>query len=232
MHELSIAFDICRITEEHVGASDLGRVVEVASGQSLDRFIEERIFEPVGMDDTFFTVPEKKLPRLAEMYVPNGAGGLKPAGALRSYRFVNPSNRFFSGGGGLLSTAADYYRFTAMLRGGGALDEVRLLSRKTVQHMTLNQLPGDLAEMGEASFNETSFEGIGFGLGFSVLLDPAKANVLGSVGEFAWGGMASTAFWIDPVEDITVIFLTQLSPSSTYPLRRELRVLANQAIID
>ncbi len=98
--------------------------------------------------------------------------------------------------------------------------------------MTGNHLPGDLADMGQPTFNETTYEGIGFGLGFSVMLDPAKAQMLSSPGEYAWGGMASTTFWIDPLEDITVIFLTQLTPSSSYPIRRELRALTYQALID
>ena len=119
-----------------------------------------------------------------------------------------------------------------MLSNFGEFDGVRLLGRKTVEYMTINHLPGDLADLGQDTFAETSFEGIGFGLGFSVMLDPAKANVMGTPGEYAWGGAASTAFWIDPVEDMTVIFLTQLMPSSAYPLRRELKVLTYQALID
>ena len=138
----------------------------------------------------------------------------------------------FSGGGGLASTVGDYFRFTEMLRLKGALDGERLLGRKTVEYMTCNHLPGDLADMGQPVFTETSYEGIGFGLGVSVMLNPAKAKVMGSAGEFAWGGYASTAFWVDPVEDMTVIFLTQLIPSSAYPIRRELRVLTYQALID
>ena len=136
-----------------------------------------------------------------------------------------------SGGGGLVSTAADYLRFARMLRGRGALGEVRLLGRKTVEHMTTNQLPGDLADLGQPTFSETPFTGVGFGLGVSVMLDPAKARIVGSPGEYAWGGMASTAFWVDPAEDLIVLLLTQLSPSSTYPIRRELRVLTYQALL-
>ncbi len=138
----------------------------------------------------------------------------------------------FSGGSGLASTMADYFRFTEMLRRKGELDGVRLLGRKTIEYMTTNHLPGDLADMGQLTFNETTYEGIGFGLGFSVMIDPAKAKVMGTPGEYAWGGYAGTAFWIDPQEDMTVIFLTQLIPSSAYPIRRELRVLTYQALVD
>ena len=121
-----------------------------------------------------------------------------------------------------------------MLLNKGELDGTRILGRKTVECMTSNHLPNnaDLREMGQAVFSETTFAGIGFGLGFSVMLDPAKANIIGSPGEYAWGGAASTYFWIDPVEDMIVIFLTQLMPSSSYPIRRELKVLTYQAIID
>jgi CubicO group peptidase (beta-lactamase class C family) len=126
---------------------------------------------------------------------------------------------------------ADYFRFTELLRRKGEVNGVRLLGRKTVEYMTGNHLPGDLAAMGQPTFNETTFEGIGFGLGFSVMLDPAKAQIIGSPGEYAWGGAASTAFWIDPLEDMTVIFMTQLLPSSAYPIRRQLRVLTYQSLI-
>ena len=142
---------------------------------------------------------------------------------------------FLSGGGGLVSTAPDYLRFTLMLRNRGELDSVRLLSRKTVDLMTMNHLPGgqDLTTLAQAGmFTETAYAGVGFGLGFSVMLDPARAQVLGTPGEFAWGGAASTAFWVDPVEDLIVIFMTQLMPSSSYPIRRELRTLTYAALVD
>jgi CubicO group peptidase (beta-lactamase class C family) len=119
-----------------------------------------------------------------------------------------------------------------MMANEGALDGTRLLGRKTVEYMTSNHLPGDLAAMGQPSFSETSFEGIGFGLGVSVMLDPAKAQVIGSPGEYAWGGLAGTAFWIDPAEAMFVVLMTQAMPSSALPLRRQLRVLTYQAIVD
>ena len=118
-----------------------------------------------------------------------------------------------------------------MLLNGGALDGVRIVSPHTIKLMTANHLRGDMAAMGQARFSESSYEGVGFGLGFSVTLDPARAQLLGSAGEYAWGGAASTAFWIDPTEDMAVVLMTQLSPSSTYPIRRELRVLTYQALV-
>ena len=214
-----------------VATDVLGRLVEVVSGQRLDRFFAEHILGPLGMHDTAFRVPPDKRDRLARLYGPSKDGGLN----LLEPSEVSPyfdSVTTFAGGAGLISTLGDYFRFTEMLRRGGALDGVRLLGRKTVQYMTCNHLPGDLAEMGQDTFTETNYAGIGFGLGFAVVQEPTRAAVLTSVGEYHWGGAASTVFWIDPVEDLTVIFLTQLLPSSTYPLRRELRALVYPALID
>jgi CubicO group peptidase (beta-lactamase class C family) len=216
-----------------VATDVLGRVVEVASGMSLDRFFAERIFEPLGMRDTGFSVPEDQQHRLAALYIPE-------PGSRRALRFDTMGNAaltppaFLSGGGGLVSTIADYHRFTQMLLNLGELDGHRLLGPRTLDLMTRNHLPGDadLTEYGRPLFAETTFDGVGFGLGFSVTLDPVKAKVPGSVGDFAWGGAASTAFWVDPVEDLTVVFLTQLLPSSTHPIRPQLKQLVYQALVD
>ena len=213
-----------------VSTDVLGRLVEVWSGRPLDTFLAERVFAPLGMADTGFHAPESEGDRLASHYTRPDEGGLALVDAAAGSRFLTPATTL-SGGGGLVSTAADYLRFARMLRGRGALGEVRLLGRKTVELMTTNQLPGDLADMGQPTFSETPFTGVGFGLGVSVMLDPAKARIVGSPGEYAWGGMASTAFWVDPAEDLIVLLLTQLSPSSTYPIRRELRVLTYQALL-
>jgi CubicO group peptidase (beta-lactamase class C family) len=139
-----------------------------------------------------------------------------------------------SGGGGMIATARDYHRFTQMLLNGGELEGARILGPRTVAFMTRNHLPGgaDLQTFGRPLFAETSFDGVGFGLGFSVSMDNAAAKLVGSAGEFAWGGAASTAFWVDPAEEMTVVFLTQLLPSSTYPIRPQLKALVYQAIID
>ena len=214
-----------------VATDVLGHLVEVVSGQRLDRFFAEHILGPLGMDDTAFAVPPEKRERLARLYGPAKGGGLtplEPAGVSPCFDAVTT----FAGGAGLLSTLGDYFRFTEMLRRRGELDGTRLLDRKTVQYMTRNHLPGDLAAMGQETFNETTYAGIGFGLGFAVVEDAARAQVLTSEGEYHWGAAASTVFWIDPTEDLSVIFLTQLLPSSTWPLRRELRTLVYQALID
>ena len=213
-----------------VSTDILGRLVEIWSGRPLDAFLAERVFAPLGMVDTGFHVPDEERRRFASNYTRSEEGGLTLVDAASESRFLAPAATL-SGGGGLVSTAPDYLRFTRMLRGRGALGDTRLLGRKTVELMTTNQLPGDLADMGQPTFSETPFSGVGFGLGVSVLLDPARARIVGSAGEYAWGGVASTAFWVDPAEDLIVLLLTQLSPSSTYPIRRELRVLTYQALI-
>ena len=212
-----------------VSTDVLGRLVEIWSGVPLDTFLAERIFGPLGMGDTGFQVQDGQGARLASNYVQADAGGLSLAEPAHESRFLEPAVTL-SGGGGLVSTASDYLRFMRMLRAHGTLEGTRILGRKSVALMTMNHLPGDLVDMGRPRFAEMPFAGIGFGLGVSVVLDPAKARILGSPGEYAWGGMASTAFWIDPVEDLLVLLLTQLMPSSTYPIRRELRVLTYQAL--
>jgi len=214
-----------------VSTDVIGRVVEVVSGQSLDVFLQKKILDPLGMVDTGFAVPPDKADRFASLYMKNEESDLVLSESPQESPMIG-SVETFSGGSGLASTVADYFRFTEMLRCKGEFDGVRLLGRKTIEYMTTNHLPGDLADMGQPTFNETTYEGIGFGLGFSVMLDPTKARVMGTPGEYGWGGYAGTAFWIDPLEDMTVIFLTQLIPSSAYPIRRELRVLTYQALVD
>ena len=218
----SISTDVC------------GYLVEVISGKPFDVFLQERIFGPLGMPDTGFSVPDQKLERFAACYnaTPDGKFVLQDDPETSPYR-KQPS--LFSGGGGMVSTAADYLRFSRMLLGGGELEGVRLLSRKTVELMTMNHLAGgqDLAALAPpGQFNEATTTGTGFGLGFSVLLDQRLAQISGSPGQFAWGGAASTAFWIDPREELIAIFMTQVLPSSSYPLRRELQTLVNSAIVD
>jgi len=216
-----------------VATDVIGHLIEVISGQRLDAYLRARILEPLGMRDTGFVLEDERAARFAANYERQGDGSLKMIDnpEQSSYR----KRSFFSGGGGLLSTAPDYFRFTSMLQNMGELDGVRLLGRKTVELMTMNHLPGgqDLTDLAQAGmFTETAYAGVGFGLGFSVQQSPARAQILGSAGEFAWGGAASTAFWIDPAEDLIVIFMTQLMPSSSYPLRRELRVLTYASLVD
>nr|HET7858336.1 serine hydrolase domain-containing protein [Caldimonas sp.] len=213
-----------------VSTDVVGHLVSVVSGMPFDDFVRKRILQPLGMRDTDFFVPEAKVARFADCYVKDAAGKLAPAPPVD---FSKPP-RAPSGGGGLVSTAADYLRFCEMLRRGGELDGVRLLGPKTLRLMCANHLPGgrDLADISISMFSEAMFQGVGFGLGFAMTTDPVRCGVTSSPGEFWWGGMASTAFWVDPVEDVCVVFLTQLIPSSTYPIRRELRTLINAAIVE
>jgi CubicO group peptidase (beta-lactamase class C family) len=185
------------------------------------------------MVDTGFSVTEEQAARLAACYALTPADPLLEVDPVEASTYRTPPS-FLSGGGGLVSTASDYLRFAHMLLNGGELDGARVLGRKTVEYMTTNHLPtgGDLASMGQRVFAETTYEGIGFGLGFSVMLDPARAAVMGSAGDYAWGGAASTMFWVDPREELVGMLLTQLIPSSAHPLRREMRALTYQALID
>jgi CubicO group peptidase (beta-lactamase class C family) len=214
-----------------VSTDVLGYLVEVISGQPFEKFLLEKVLKPLGMTDTDFHVPAAKHDRFAANYNAGPGGKLVLLDDPAKSRYLAP-RRVNSGGGGLVSTASDYLRFCKFMLNKGELDGVRLLGRKTVELMTTNHLKGDMGDMGAPRFSESSYLGIGFGLGFSVMIDPAKAQILGTPGEYAWGGAASTAFWCDPAEDMAVLLLTQLMPSSTYPIRRELRVLSYQAIVD
>jgi CubicO group peptidase (beta-lactamase class C family) len=219
-----------------VATDVLGRVVEAASGQSLDDFFRLRIFEPLGMTDTAFYAQPDDVPRLAALYgrAPNGkAARMDGLGAAATKEPV-----MLSGGGGLVSTAADYNRFLQMILGwpdspAGELDGVRLLSPRTVAYMGRNHLPGnqDIAQFGRPLNAESPQVGSGFGLGFAVVVDPVPGRVVCSEGELCWGGAASTAFWIDPAEELTVSFYTQLIPSSAHPIRSQLRQLVYQALL-
>ncbi len=214
-----------------VSTDVLGRLIEVVSGQSLASFFRERIFEPLGMVDTGFDSTDNS-DRLAAAYVANPAGPDSPPIRLPSDPVVSPPE-MLSGGGGLVGTAADYLRFSEMLRRGGELDGTRLLSSRTVSYMTSNHLPGgaDLEEFGRPLFAETTFDGVGFGLGVSVVTDPLAGKVLTSVGEYGWGGAFSTSWWVAPQEDLSVLFFTQLLPSSTHPIRSQLKQLVYQALM-
>lgn len=216
-----------------VATDVVGYLVGKISGQPFDKFLQERIFDPLGMVDTGFHVAADKAHRLAACYAADGRGGMLLQDDPATSSFLAPPS-FISGGGGLCATSTDYLTFCRALLNGGELGGVRLLGPKTIALMASNHLPGgrDLTEMSKSMFSEAAYAGIGFGLGFSVTLNPSKTMIAGSAGEYAWGGAASTAFWIDPVEDMVAIFMTQLLPSSTYPVRRELRTMVYAAIMD
>ena len=215
-----------------VSTDVLGAVVQRLEGTTLDQVFAERIFGPLGMDDTFFAVPEGKTDRLTDCYtfVPGKGKVMYDRGAESAWSRMP---KLLSGGGGLVSTALDYHRFCRMLLNHGELEGVRIVGRKTLELMTMNHLPGgsDLSAMSRSLFSEAANAGTGFGLGFAVNLDPARSMVMGSAGEFYWGGMFSTAFFVDPVEQVTMVFMTQLSPSSVYPIRRELKTLIYSALV-
>ena len=214
-----------------VATDVLGAVVQRVSGLPLDQFFKARIFAPLKMKDTFFQVPKGKLDRLTDCYtlLPGKGRVMYDRGAESAWSRVP---KLLSGGGGLVSTAFDYHRFNTMLLNGGELDGARILGRKTLDLMTQNHLPGksDLATMSKSLFSEASNAGTGFGLGFAITDDVAKTMVPGSKGEFYWGGMFSTAFFVDPVERLSMVFMTQLSPSSFYPIRRELQTMIYAAM--
>jgi CubicO group peptidase (beta-lactamase class C family) len=212
-------------------ASDvLGRLIEVVSGTPLDAFFDKHILGPLNMTDTGFRLPEDKRERLAELYLATPAG-FTPASQIAEVIFTE---RWPSGGAGLVSTAYDYHRFTQLLLRDGELDGVRLVAPATARLMHANHLPGnqDLASVGRPMFAEFPMAGMGFGLSMATLLDLATVGIAGSVGDYGWGGFASTVFVVDPALDLTYELYAQLMPSSALPLRPLLRQLVHQAIVD
>ena len=220
----SVSTDVC------------GYLIESISGQRLDAYLKEHVLQPLGMSDTAFVIGDDQAKRFAANYQRQRDDRLllidDPAKS--AYR----ERTFFSGGGGLVSTAHDYFRFASMMLNKGELDSIHLLGRKTVELMTMNHLPDgqDLTNLAfPGMFSETAYYGVGFGLGFSVMQSPARAMISGTPGEFAWGGAAGTAFWIDPAEQMIVVFMTQIMQMGLpvpYPLRRELRALTYSAMIE
>ncbi len=212
-----------------------GLVVQRISGQPFDEYLKEHIFDPLGMEDTFFAVPDDKVDRfLPNHYINPETGKLTtiPAGgaaAMQDYRNVT----LFSGGGGLVSTTMDYMRWAEAMRNGGELNGVRILGPKTVNYMAANHLPASIASggTGEAPILGRRLNGFGFGLGFGIVTDPAAGGVMGSTGEFNWGGAAGTVFWIDPVEELVVVGMIQLM-GSPYPFRSDLKVATYQALTE
>ena len=214
-----------------VSTDVVGYLAQLVAGKPLSQLLAERIFEPLKMVDTGFFVREDQRARFAACYDAQPGGKMKLQDDPAVSPYLKPPT-LESGGGGLVSTAADYLRFTTMLANGGELDGARILSPKTIRLMASNHLPGgkDLTELSRSLFSESTNAGVGFGLGFAVVFDAPKTLIPCSNGEFYWGGAASTAFWVDPVEEVTAVFMTQLLPSSTYPIRRELRTLVYAAL--
>jgi len=213
-----------------VSTDVLGYLIGKISGQPFDEFLRERVFKPLEMTDSGFHVRSDNESRLAACYSATPTGGMMLSDDPQRSLYLKPP-RLFSGGGGLVSTAADYLRFCKMLLNGGTLDEVQILSPKTIALMTMNHLPGgrDLPALSRSLFSEVTYQGVGFGLGFANTIDTTKTMLPGSAGDYFWGGAASTYFWIDPAEELITIFMTQLLPSMSYPIRRELRTLVYSA---
>jgi CubicO group peptidase (beta-lactamase class C family) len=217
----SVATDIC------------GKLVEILADQPFDEYVRDRVLEPLGMVDTDFHVPDDKLSRFAASYTRDANKELVLVDDPEQSSYRKPPS-LPSGGSGLVATGSDYLRFCQMLVRGGELDGARILGPRTVEMMRLNHLPGggDLRRFATGGFGETGFEGMGFGLTVAVGLGPQRTQVLGSPGHFTWGGFASTIFWVDPVEELTVVFMTQLIPSGTFNFRDQLRAIVYSSIVD
>ena len=204
----------------------LGVVIERASGMPLDQFLKARIFDPLGMTDTFFFLPNEKASRLATVYMPKEDQPLKPApvkGTVDSQgQYVTGPRKNFSGGAGLVSTAKDYYHFLQMMASGGDFKGKRILSSRTVRLMTVDHLDNGIEHR----------PGLGFGLGFEVVLDQGRRGTYGSVGQFGWGGAYGSTYWVDPAEEMIVLYFTQLRPGSIVKDQLQLRALVYQALVD
>jgi CubicO group peptidase (beta-lactamase class C family) len=231
MASLPLLFDPGTRWNYSMSTDVCGRLIEVMSGQSLDDYLRDHVLGPLGMRDTAFSAAESELDRCSPLYTRGQQGGL--------HRMTGPESmvrppKYLSGGGGLVGTAPDYLRFCHMLLHGGELDGVRLLGPRTVRYMARNHLPDGklLNDIGQSTFSEAAMAGTGFGLGFAVIEDAAALQNMASEGEFSWGGAASTTFWVDPVEEVCVVFMTQLLPSDTYPIRRQLRATVLQSLVD
>tara|TARA_B100001996_G_scaffold368454_1_gene340981 strand:- start:720 stop:1937 length:1218 start_codon:yes stop_codon:yes gene_type:complete len=231
MGGLPLLFDPGTAWNYSMSTDVCGRLIEVIGDCSFDDYLQENIFDPLGMGDTGFLVPEDKIQRFTSTYILNESGALEVTDPAQNSPYQK-KRLFLSGGGGLVSTTNDYQRFVDMLSNEGAAGGNQIIGRRTLELMTMNHLPEGklLNEVGRSTFSETALAGMGFGLGFSVLMDPAANAGLGTIGEFAWGGAASTRFWVDPVEKISCIFMTQFMPSSYYPIRRELTTSVYQAL--
>ncbi|CCK26201.1 beta-lactamase [Streptomyces davaonensis JCM 4913] len=228
---LPLQFDPGTQWNYSVASNVLGRVIEVVSGQPLDEFLAERVFGPLGMTDAGFCVTDEQADRLAELYGETESGGVTPIPGLP----LHGRPRFLSGSGGMAASAHDIHRFMELLRRRGELDGVRLLAPETVDLMTSNHLPGgaDLRSFGShPAHDEPGNDGLGFGLGVSVVIDPSRTRAPASLGTYGWSGAATTTFWIDPVRDLTVQFMTQLRPKTSHTIFPDLKRLVHEAVTD
>lgn len=230
--QIPLEFDPGTQWNYSVATDILGILVERISGLSLPEYFQTHIFAPLGMNDTFFQVPADKAARIPEGFSFDPEAKMKLIDKAGADSMWAKGWSFNSGGGGLASSVADYHRFCRMLLNGGALNGAQILSPKTIELMTANHIPGgqDLTQMSKSLFSEAEMAGIGFGLGFATTIDSAATLTPCSNGDFYWGGMYSTAFFVDPVEDIIMIFMTQLLPSTTYPVRREIKTMIYAAL--
>ncbi|CAN5333457.1 serine hydrolase domain-containing protein [soil metagenome] len=230
--KLPLEFDPGTAWNYSVSTDILGAIVQRVSGQSLDDYFDDHILGPLGMVDTHFQIPTEKLARVPDCYVWDPVSRMKLYDPGQGTAWGKPP-KLLSGGGGMASTLADYHRFARMLLNGGELDGARIVSPHTVRLMTANHLPGgaDLTQMSKSLFSEAENAGAGFGLGFGVVVDPVATMLPGNAGEFYWGGMFSTGFFVDPVDDVIMIFMTQLMPSNAYPVRRELKTMVYSALM-
>ncbi len=225
--QLPLAYQPGQAWRYSMATDVVGHLVELISDMSLGEFFEEKIFKPLGMEDTAFTIPTEKVDRFATLY---GKTDEEPLGLIDVATGGDYFNtRLELGGAGLVSTASDYLRFAQFVLNRGELDGVRLLGPRTVELMTSNHLPAALMPI---AMGEEQMPGFGFGLGFSVMMDVALSGWMGSVGLHGWGGWASTHFWIDPQEQLIGILMVQYVPSGTYPIRTDFRTLVYQALVD
>ncbi|MFT5787068.1 MAG: CubicO group peptidase (beta-lactamase class C family) [Ascidiaceihabitans sp.] len=238
--KLPLAFQPGSRWEYSVGIDVIGRVIEVITGQPLADVFAQRVFQPLKMTQTAFSLPADATDKFAALYTPLAGNAMDLNSAKTgedSLRCVDRTDEspfiaasMHSGGGGLVGTIDDYMLFCEMMRQGGSSNGQRLLSPSNTAFMMRNHLASDIASMGPQSFAEQPMDGMGFGIGGAVVLDPARARTPGSIGDFSWGGMASTFFWIDPIHNLSVVYFTQLTPSSSYPSRAQLKALVHGAL--
>ncbi|MCC7393710.1 MAG: beta-lactamase family protein [Sphingomonadaceae bacterium] len=228
---LPLEFDPGSCWNYSLSTDVLGAVIQRIEGKPFAQVAQERLFDPLGMVDTHFVVPRDKADRIVDAFAFHPKDRMTPFDSGARSRWM-AENRMASGGGGLASTIGDYHRFCSMLVGGGAYNGQQIISPKTLELMTANHLPGggDLTQHSKSLFSESENAGVGFGLGFACTMEPHLTLMPGSAGEFYWGGMFSTGFFIDPVEQIHMVFMTQLMPSSTYPVRREIKSMIYAAL--